>query len=116
MLSSNPVLKTIKLKMTRSLPAPKPTTNVLEALRHLINLLTEALFTDGTLNPQTPLECNHDRVIAVGLSLFKTLSPLIVIRDTKDNPTPPIGTTDQRITPLATMNQALTPFSDSPKC
>ena len=81
LLSSDPVLKTIKPKLTGSLrgpiTAPKPTPNVLEALRSLINLLTEAGFTAGTFNAKTLLECNHDRVIAAERSLFKTLSPLL---------------------------------------
>ena len=81
LLSSDPVLKTIKPKLTGSLrgpiTAPKPTPNVLEALRSLINLPTEAGFTAGTFNAQTLLECNHDRVIAAEQSLFKTLSPLL---------------------------------------
>ena len=75
LLSSDPVLKAIKPKLTGSLrgpiSAPKPTPNVLEALRRLINLITEAGFTDGTFNAQTLLECNHSRVIAAGKSLFK---------------------------------------------
>ena len=108
LLSSDPVLKTIKPKLTGSLrgpiTAPKPTPNMLEALRRLINLLTEAGFMAGTFNAQTLLECNHDRVIAAGQSLFKTLSPLLGIRDPGDNPTPPIGTSDQRITPQVTMD------------
>ena len=70
LLSSDPVLKTTKPKLTGSLrgpiSAPKPTSIVLEALRRLVNLLPDAGFTAGTLNPQTILECNHDRVIAAG--------------------------------------------------
>ena len=54
LLSSDPVLKTIKPKLTGSLrrpiTAPKLTPNVLEALRRLIYLLTEAGFTVGTFN------------------------------------------------------------------
>ena len=50
-LSSDPVQKTNKPKLTGSLrrpiTAPKPTPNVLEALRRLLNLLTEAGFTAG---------------------------------------------------------------------
>ena len=92
LLSGDPVLKTIKPKLTGSLRGPiaacKPTPNVLEALRRLINLLTEAGFTSGTFNAQALLECNHERVIAAGQSLFKTLSPLWAYA------TPPIGTTD----------------------
>ena len=57
--SSDPVLKTIKTKLTGSLrgpvTAPKQTFNVLEALRRLINLLMEAGFTVGTFNTQTLL-------------------------------------------------------------
>ena len=108
LLSSDPVLKTIKPKLTGSLRGPitahKPTPNVLKALRRLINLLTEAGFTAGTFNAQTIIECSHDRVIAAGQSMFKTLSPLLGIRDPGDNPTPPIGTSDQRITPQVTMD------------
>ena len=119
LLSSDPVLKKIKPKLTVSLrgpiTAPKPTPNVLEALRRPINLLTEARFTAGTFNAQTLLECNHDRVIAAGQSLFKTLSPLLGIRDPGDNPNPPIGTSDQRIARRSTMDQVLTPINDSPK-
>ena len=48
-------------------------------------------------------------------SLFQTLSPLIVIRDPGDNPTPPIGTTDQRITTRITIDQVLTPINDFAK-
>ena len=81
LLPSDQVLNTIKSKLTGSvrgpITAPKPTPNVLEALRRLINLLTEVGFTAGTFNAQTLLECNHDRVIAAGQSLFKTLSPLL---------------------------------------
>ena len=59
LLSSDPVLKTIKPNLSGSLrgpiTAPKPTPNELEALRHLINLPTEAGFTAGTLNAQTLL-------------------------------------------------------------
>ena len=109
LLSSDLVLKTIKPKMTGSLrgpiTAPKPTPNVLEALRRLISLLTEAGFTVGTFNAQTLLECNHDRLIAAGQSLFMKLSPILGIRDPGDSPTPPIGTSDQRITPRITMDK-----------
>ena len=109
LLSSDPVIKSIKLKMTGSLrgpiTAPKPTPNVLEALRRLISLLTEAGFTAGTFNAQTLLECNHDRLIAAGQSLFMKLSPILGIRDPGDSPTPPIGTSDQRITPRITMDK-----------
>ena len=77
--------------------APKLTLNVLEALRRLINLLNMAEFTAGTFNAQTLLECSHDRVIAAGQSLFQTLSLLIGVRDPADNPTPPIGTTVDRL-------------------
>ena len=101
LLSSDSVIDSIIPNLTRSLrgpiTAPKPTPNVLDALRRLINLLTEAEFTTGTFNAQTLLECNHDRVTAAGQSLFKTLSPLLGIRDTGDNPTPPtrnLGSTD----------------------
>ena len=59
LLSSDPVLKTTKPNLTGSLrgpiTAPKPTPNELEALRHLINLPTEAGFTAGTFNAQTLL-------------------------------------------------------------
>ena len=52
LLSRDPVLRTIKAKLTGSLRGPiaalKPTPDVLEALRRLINLLTEAEFTAGT--------------------------------------------------------------------
>uniref|UniRef100_A0AAV1VN59 Uncharacterized protein n=1 Tax=Peronospora matthiolae TaxID=2874970 RepID=A0AAV1VN59_9STRA len=119
LLSSDPVLKTIKPKLTGSLrgpiTVPKPTSNVLEALRRLINLLTEAGFTAGTFYAQTLIESNHDRVIATGQSLFKMLSPLLGIRDPGDNPTPPICTSDQRITPRITMDQVPTPINDSHK-
>ena len=54
-------------------------------------------------------------MIAAGQSLFKTLSPLIGIRDSVDNPNPPIGTTDQRITPRVTIDQFLTPIYDPTK-
>ena len=117
LLSSDPVLKTIKTRLTGSLrgpiSAPKPTRNVLEALRRPINLLKEAGFTAGTFNAQTLLECNHDRVIAAGHLLFQTLSPLIGIRDPGDNPTPSIGITDQRVTSRVTIDQVLTPIDDS---
>ena len=119
LLSSDPVLKKIKPKLTGLLREPisalKPTPNVLEALRRLMNLLKEAGFTAETLNAQTLPECNQDRVIAAGPSLLKTLSPLLDIRDPGDNPTSPIGTKDQRITPQVTMDQVLTPINDSPK-
>uniref|UniRef100_A0AAV1UXT8 Uncharacterized protein n=1 Tax=Peronospora matthiolae TaxID=2874970 RepID=A0AAV1UXT8_9STRA len=118
LLSSDPVLKTINPKLIellhRPITAPKPTHTVLEALRSLINLLTEARFTEGKFNVQTLQECNHDRVIAAGQSLFKTLSPLLGIRDPGDNPTPPIKTSDQRITPRITMKQVITLSKDSP--
>ena len=69
-MSSYPVLTTINPKLTGSLrgpiPAPKPTFNVLKALRRLFILLTEEGFTAGAFNAQTLLECNHDRVIAAG--------------------------------------------------
>ena len=55
----------------------------------------------GTFNAQTLLECNHDRVIAAEQSLFKTLSPLIGIRDPGNNPIPPTGTMDQVLTPIS---------------
>ena len=74
--------------------SPKLTLNVLKTLRRLIYLITIAEFIDGTFNVQTLLECNHDRVIAAGQSLFQTLSLIIGVRDPADNPTPPIGTTD----------------------
>ena len=84
------MLKMIKPKLTGSLhgpiSAPKPAPNVLEALRRLINLLTEAGFTAGTSIAQTLLECDHNRVIAAGQSLLRTLSPLIGSRDPGDNP------------------------------
>ena len=100
LLSSNPMLTTIKPKLTGSLREPisahKPTSSVLEALRRLVNLLTEAGLTAGTQNVQILLECNYDRVIAAGQSLFKTLSPHIGVRDSADNLTSPIGTTDDR--------------------
>ena len=58
------MLKTIYLKLTGSLRepiyAPKPTSNVMEVLRRVINLLIEARFTAGTFNAQTLLECNHN--------------------------------------------------------
>ena len=76
LLPSDPVLNTIKSKLTGSvrgpITAPKPTPNVLEALRRLINLLTEAGYTAGTFNVQNLLGRNHDRVIAAGQSLSKT--------------------------------------------
>ena len=59
LLSSDRVLKIIKPKLTGSLggpiTAPKPTPNVLEALRRLINLITEAGFKAGMFNAQTLL-------------------------------------------------------------
>ena len=88
---------------------------MLEALWCLINLLTEAGFTDGTFNAQTLLECNHNRVIASGQSLLKTFSLLIGISDPEDNPTSLVGTADQRITRRITIDQALTPINDFPK-
>ena len=98
MLSSDPVLKTIKPKLTGSLRGtitePKSTHNVLEAIQRLFNLLTEAGFTTTTLNAQTLLEYNHDRVIAAGQLLFKAMVPPLRVRDPADNLTPPIGTTD----------------------
>ena len=113
------MLATIKPKLTVSLrgliSAPISAPNVSEAHRRLSNLLTEAGFTDGTFNNQMLLECNHDRLIATGQSLFKKFSPFIDIRDPGDKPTPPIGTTDQRITPRVTMDQVITPIRDSPK-
>ena len=66
------MLTKLKPKLNESLrgpiSAPKPTPNVLEALRRIINLLTEAELTVGTFDEQ--IECNHDRVIAAGQSLF----------------------------------------------
>ena len=119
LLSSDPVLKTIKPKLTGSLRGPisalKPTPNAWEALRCLINPLTEAGLTTKTFNAQTLLECNQGRVIAAGQSMFKRLITLIGVHDPADNPTPPIVTTDQRITPRVTMDQALTPIHDSSK-
>ena len=68
------MLTKLKPKLNESLrgpiSAPKPTPNVLEALRRIINLLTEAELTVGTFDEQMILECNHDRVIAAGQSLF----------------------------------------------
>ena len=117
MFSSDPVIKTIKPKQTGSLHGPisalKPTPNVLEAPRRLVSLITEAGLSFGTFNAQTLLECNHDRVIAAGQSLFKKLSTLIGIRDPVDNSTPPTGTKDRQITPRVTMDQVLTPINDS---
>uniref|UniRef100_A0AAV1TNH1 Uncharacterized protein n=1 Tax=Peronospora matthiolae TaxID=2874970 RepID=A0AAV1TNH1_9STRA len=119
LLSRDPVLKTIKLKLTRSLrgpiTVPTPTPNVSKGLQSPINPLKEVVFTEGTFNAQTILECNHDRVTATGKSLFKKVSPLLGIRDPGDNPTPPIGTSDQRITPRITTDQVLTPINDFPK-
>ena len=119
LLSTDPVLKTIKPKMTGSLcrpiSAPKPTPNVLEALRRLINLLTEAGFTAGTFNAQTLLSATTIELSLPEKSMLKTLSPLIGIQDPGDNPNTPIGTTDQRITPRVTMNQVLASINDSPK-
>ena len=70
LLSSNCVLKTIKPKLTGSISGPisvpKPTPNMLEALRRIFNLLREAGVTDGTLNAKTLLKCNHNRVIGAG--------------------------------------------------
>ena len=60
--------------------------NVLEAFRRLINLLPKLGFTSGTFDAQVLLECNHDRVIAAGKSLFKTYGPLIGVRDPVDRP------------------------------
>ena len=112
LLSSDPVLKTIKPELTGSLrgpiTAPKPPPTVLETLRRLINLLTESGFTAGTFTAQTLLECNHDRVIAAVQSLFETLSPRLSIRDPGASPTLPIGTSDKRITPRIAMDQVLT--------
>ena len=100
MLSSDHVLKTIKPMMTGSLrgpiSAPKQVPKVLEALWRLMNLLMDVRFTAGTFNAQTLLESNHDRVIAAGQSLFKTLIPPIGVRDPADNPTSPIVTTDRQ--------------------
>ena len=119
LLTDDPVLKKMKPKLIGSLrgpiSAPKPTPNVLEALHRLINLLNEAGFTAGSFNAKTLLECNHDRVIAAGQSLFKVLSPLIGIRDPTDTPIAPIVTSDRRIAPRITMDQVLTPINDSPK-
>ena len=74
-LSNDPVLKMIKPKLTGSICGPisarRPTPNVLEALRSLIYLLTEAGFTAEPFNAQNLLECNHDRVIATGQSLVR---------------------------------------------
>ena len=113
------MLKNIKMNPNGSLRgpiyAPKPTPKVLDALRRLINLLTEAGFTDGSFNAQTLLECNHDIVTAAGQSLFKTLSTLIGTHDPEDNPTPPIRLTGQRITSRFTMDKILTPINDSLK-
>ena len=90
LLSSDPVLKTMKMKLTGSLrgtiSTPKLTPNVLEAFRRLINLLPKLGFTSGTFDAQVLLECNHDRVIAAGKSLFKTYGPLIGVRDPVDRP------------------------------
>ena len=64
LLPSDPVLKTIYLKLTGSLRepiyAPKPTPNVMEVLRRVINLLIEARFTAGTFNAQTLLDCSQN--------------------------------------------------------
>uniref|UniRef100_A0AAV1V400 Uncharacterized protein n=1 Tax=Peronospora matthiolae TaxID=2874970 RepID=A0AAV1V400_9STRA len=37
------------------------------------------------------------------------------MRDSGDNPTPPIGTSDQRITPRITIDQVFTPINGSPE-
>ena len=54
-------------------------------------------------------------MIAAGQLLFKMLSPLLVIRNPGDNKTPPIGTSDQRITSRITIDQVFTPINDDPK-
>ena len=114
----DPMLKMIKPKLTGSLRGlifgPKPTTNVLEALRRLSNLIFEAGFTAGTFNKKILLDRSDDRVIATGQSLIKTLSPLIGIRDPGDNQNPLIYTTDRQ-TPRVTMDQVITPTNDYPK-
>ena len=49
--------------------------------------------------------------------MFKTFRPLICIREPEENPTPSIGTLDQRINVSCriTMDQVLTPIIDFPK-
>ena len=57
LLSRDSVLRVIKPKLTGKLSgpisAPKPTSIVLEALRRLFNLITEAGITATTFNAQT---------------------------------------------------------------
>ena len=95
LLSSDPVLKILKPKLIGSLrgpiSAPIPTPNQLEAIRRLMELLQNAGFTAGAFDAQVLLECDHDRVIQAGRSLFSKLVPLTGERDPVDQTIQPIA-------------------------
>lgn len=72
----------MKPKLIRSLRgpilAPTPTSNLLDAIRRLMELLQSAGFAAGDFDAQTLLECDHDQVIQAGRALFAKLVPLTV--------------------------------------
>ena len=67
LLIRDPVLKILKPKLIGSLQgpilAPIATSNQLEAIRHLMNLLQEAGFAAGAFDAQILLEFSADQVI-----------------------------------------------------
>ena len=56
-----------------------------------MELLQNAGFTAGAFDAQVLLECDHDRVIQAGRSLFSKLVPLTGERDTVDQTIQPIA-------------------------
>ena len=80
LLSSDPVLKIMKLKLIGSLQgpvsAPSKILSQLEAIRNLMKLLKEAGLIAEAFDAQKLLESDHDQVIKAGQSLFEKLIPL----------------------------------------
>ena len=95
MLSSDPALKIMKPKLIGSLrgpiSAPIQTSNLLDAIRRLMELLQSAGFAAGDFDAQTLLECDHDQVIQAGRALFAKLVPLTGEYDSGDRAIPNVA-------------------------
>ena len=88
LLSSDPVLKVLRPKLIGSLlgpvSAPERTSNTLDAIRRLIQLLQDAGFTPGAFDAQELLDCDQDQINTASKSLFEKLIPLTDIADVKE--------------------------------
>ena len=111
LLRKDPVLKILKPELIRPLrgPAtePKVSTDKLEAIQRLIQLLQEAGFVPGAFDAQVLLDCDLNQVITASRSLFKMLVPLTGNYDSADrDPTTTVKVEEKRRSPAVSSQYA----------